>query len=78
MKIQTVAEGIEADEQAEVLRTLGCELGQGFYFARPLMPEAWNDLLRTDLGPGTEPTTTASDGSVARPKRRGQTRREAA
>ena len=49
MNIQTVAEGIEVDEQAEVLRTLGCELGQGFFFARPLAAEAWGDLLRTDL-----------------------------
>jgi predicted signal transduction protein with EAL and GGDEF domain len=41
MKIQTVAEGIEQDEQAEVLRLLGCELGQGFFFARPMGAEAW-------------------------------------
>jgi EAL domain-containing protein (putative c-di-GMP-specific phosphodiesterase class I) len=49
MRIQTVAEGIEADDQAEVLRSLGCELGQGFFFARPLLPEAWAGLLRADL-----------------------------
>jgi diguanylate cyclase (GGDEF)-like protein/PAS domain S-box-containing protein len=48
MQIQTVAEGIEVDEQAEVLRTLGCELGQGYFFARPLAAEAWSDLLCTD------------------------------
>jgi diguanylate cyclase (GGDEF)-like protein/PAS domain S-box-containing protein len=56
MRIQTVAEGIEVDEQAEVLRTLGCELGQGFFFARPLAPDAWAGLLRSDLtaGDGTQ------------------------
>jgi EAL domain-containing protein (putative c-di-GMP-specific phosphodiesterase class I) len=48
MRIQTVAEGIEADEQAEILRTLGCELGQGFFFARPLAAEAWDGLLGAD------------------------------
>ncbi len=58
MQIQTVAEGIEADDQAEVLRTLGCELGQGFFFARPLLPEAWADLLRADLAEG------GADGAV--------------
>ena len=46
MRIQTVAEGIEADEQAETLRTLGCELGQGFFFARPLGAEDWTGLLQ--------------------------------
>jgi EAL domain-containing protein (putative c-di-GMP-specific phosphodiesterase class I) len=29
------AEGIEDDMQLHMLRTLGCDLGQGYYFARP-------------------------------------------
>jgi diguanylate cyclase (GGDEF)-like protein len=29
------AEGIETDMQLHALRTLGCDLGQGYYFARP-------------------------------------------
>ena len=49
MRIDTVAEGIELDEQAEILRSLGCEFGQGFYFAKPLEPAAWEELLQTDL-----------------------------
>jgi EAL domain-containing protein (putative c-di-GMP-specific phosphodiesterase class I) len=40
MQIETVAEGIEADEQAETLRSLDCEYGQGYFFARPLEPSA--------------------------------------
>src|ERR1700678_875770 len=34
----TVAEGVEKAEQAEMLRWLGCELGQGWLYGRP-MPE---------------------------------------
>jgi EAL domain-containing protein (putative c-di-GMP-specific phosphodiesterase class I) len=34
--IDVVAEGIEFPEQWVTLRDLGCELGQGFYFARPM------------------------------------------
>jgi EAL domain-containing protein (putative c-di-GMP-specific phosphodiesterase class I) len=29
------AEGIEDDMQLHILRNLGCDLGQGYYFARP-------------------------------------------
>jgi diguanylate cyclase len=35
LNLRIVAEGIEKDWQLERLRALGCELGQGFYFARP-------------------------------------------
>ena len=38
--LQTLAEGIETTGQRGALRTLGCELGQGFLFARPLTAEA--------------------------------------
>ena len=34
--LNTVAEGIENQEQAAVLRAAGCDYGQGYYFARPL------------------------------------------
>ncbi|MDQ3740661.1 MAG: EAL domain-containing protein [Actinomycetota bacterium] len=43
LDLATVAEGIERPEQEQGLRELGCELGQGFLFARP-MSEA--DLVR--------------------------------
>jgi EAL domain-containing protein (putative c-di-GMP-specific phosphodiesterase class I) len=33
--LTVTAEGIETDAQLEELRDLGCDLGQGYYFARP-------------------------------------------
>jgi EAL domain-containing protein (putative c-di-GMP-specific phosphodiesterase class I) len=36
MKMHVIAEGIETQEQAQLLQNLGCEFGQGFFFARPL------------------------------------------
>jgi diguanylate cyclase (GGDEF)-like protein len=38
-KIDVVAEGIEYSDQWTTLRDLGCELGQGFYFAKPMERE---------------------------------------
>jgi diguanylate cyclase (GGDEF)-like protein/PAS domain S-box-containing protein len=49
MNIQTVAEGIEADDQAEILRSLGCELGQGYFFARPQEASAWAEMLHLEV-----------------------------
>jgi diguanylate cyclase (GGDEF)-like protein len=43
--IQTYAEGIEERDQLERLRQEECDHGQGYLFARPLMPEAISTLL---------------------------------
>jgi EAL domain-containing protein (putative c-di-GMP-specific phosphodiesterase class I) len=40
-----VAEGIESPEEAEALRELGCHIGQGFLFAKPLPCEQMDELL---------------------------------
>ena len=37
--IETVAEGIETEAQADWMRSLQCTYGQGYYFDRPLLPE---------------------------------------
>jgi len=44
--LETVAEGIERAGQVEELRSLGCERGQGFFFAEPAPAEAIEALLR--------------------------------
>jgi EAL domain-containing protein (putative c-di-GMP-specific phosphodiesterase class I) len=39
LDLRTVAEGVETDEQLEILEQLGCDLAQGYLFARPMPPE---------------------------------------
>jgi diguanylate cyclase (GGDEF)-like protein/PAS domain S-box-containing protein len=46
LDMQVVAEGIELTTQMSSLRELGCELGQGFLFARPMTFESVADYLR--------------------------------
>ncbi|MFN8571553.1 MAG: EAL domain-containing protein [Gemmatimonadaceae bacterium] len=45
LSLRTVAEGIETEPQRECLRAMGCELGQGFFFARPMTADAAAALL---------------------------------
>jgi EAL domain-containing protein (putative c-di-GMP-specific phosphodiesterase class I) len=37
--MRIIGEGVESEEQAEELREMGCDLGQGFHFAEPLSTE---------------------------------------
>jgi len=50
LKLSTIAEGVEIAEQRMALIGLGCEWGQGYYFAPPLPPEGIARLL-TAPGP---------------------------
>jgi EAL domain-containing protein (putative c-di-GMP-specific phosphodiesterase class I) len=43
--MRIIAEGVESEEQAEQLREMGCDLGQGYYFAKPSPPEAASEFL---------------------------------
>ena len=36
LKLDTVAEGVETAEQLALLRDLGCQFGQGYFFSRPV------------------------------------------
>jgi diguanylate cyclase (GGDEF)-like protein len=42
---QVIAEGIETLEQLEYLREHGCDMGQGYFLARPLSGQDMTDLL---------------------------------
>jgi photoactive yellow protein len=40
LSMDCIAEGVETKEQLDLLRRFGCRLIQGYYFSRPLPPEA--------------------------------------
>lgn len=49
---RTLAEGIETPAQMAHLRALHCDLGQGYLFGRPLIPEQFEALLSAPDPPG--------------------------
>jgi diguanylate cyclase (GGDEF)-like protein len=45
MGLEVVAEGVESEDQRDVLMEQGCRLGQGYHFSRPLSPGEVRSLL---------------------------------
>ena len=46
LEIDVVAEGIETILELNILKDLGCEFGQGYFFAKPLPVEAATELIK--------------------------------
>jgi c-di-GMP phosphodiesterase Gmr len=51
--MKTTAEGIESEEISEVLRRLGCSVGQGYYYARPMTGDAAYAFLAANRASAT-------------------------
>ena len=45
LKVPTIAEGVESKEQVVVLKELGCEIIQGYYFSKPVPNEEFVPFL---------------------------------
>ena len=59
LQLVTVAEGVEDSAQFLALRRMGCDVGQGFYFGKPMESEEISRLLGDDIAPpARKPATT--------------------
>lgn len=47
LHIEVTAEGVETEEQYKFLKHLGCDMIQGFYFAKPMPEEDFGKLLKS-------------------------------
>ncbi len=45
LPLDTVAEGIETQSQLQILQELGCDVGQGYHFAKPMRVEVFLQFL---------------------------------
>ena len=72
LNLAVVAEGIETEDQAAWVRSLGCAYGQGYLFARPLGASAVEVLLAQEPEPAQEPAAAISrrPRSTSRARRR--------
>lgn len=46
LKLNVIAEGVEHAEQVDIIRELGCDSMQGFYFAKALPADEFTELLK--------------------------------
>jgi EAL domain-containing protein (putative c-di-GMP-specific phosphodiesterase class I) len=59
--IECVAEGIENERERERLQKLGCRLGQGYLFPRPMPAEKATQLLQKAAGSAAPSTQRSGD-----------------
>jgi EAL domain-containing protein (putative c-di-GMP-specific phosphodiesterase class I) len=66
LQLDVVAEGIELREQWATLRDLGCDHGQGYYFARPMDADSTFEFLASTVAPRIElAAEAAADADAA-------------
>lgn len=54
LDVPVVAEGVETEEQYRILKNMGCNVIQGYYFSRPLPPDQMENILLTKAAPVTQ------------------------
>jgi EAL domain-containing protein (putative c-di-GMP-specific phosphodiesterase class I) len=69
LHLETIAEGIETDQQLAALQAMGCRLGQGYLFARPSEPDTIRALLdqaQATGAPGSPPASRRKERTFTR------------
>ena len=61
--LRVVAEGIETQEQMDMLKDIGCEVGQGYLFSRPADREAIQTLLTSSRAASAEQRRSKAAGA---------------
>ena len=68
LHVPVVAEGVETEEQYLVLKAMGCDLVQGYYFSRPVPPEEFDRFLieRAEAEPEVTTSTKKTYMSISK------------
>ena len=49
LEVPVIAEGVETEEQMKMLKEIGCEIIQGYYFSKPLPAEEFEKLIIKEM-----------------------------
>lgn len=49
LEVPVIAEGVETREQLDLLKGMGCNVIQGYYFSKPLLPENFEVLIEKEI-----------------------------
>ncbi len=50
LEVPVVAEGVETEEQLQLLQEMGCDIIQGYFFSKPVPPEEFRHFIEKELG----------------------------
>ena len=67
LHMETVAEGVELKEQVDFLARQGCDMIQGFYFARPMPPEDYEKKMANGVATQEDVEESAAAGAAQAP-----------
>ena len=49
LQVPVIAEGVETEEQMQLLKERGCDIIQGYYFSKPVPPEDFTAFIEKEL-----------------------------
>lgn len=49
LNVPTIAEGVETEAQLNALRAMGCDIGQGYFFSKPVPPEDYEHFIEVRM-----------------------------
>lgn len=66
LDLPVIAEGVETEDQANYLSSVGCQVMQGYYYAKPMPVENFEELMTTasTAAPADSLPDTAVEGSL--------------
>jgi len=62
--LRTIAEGVETTQTLEVIRRCGCDEVQGYFFGKPMSPQAFEQYLETTASAAEGPSNPAAIGTI--------------